>query len=241
MAGDEADALIAEQIDFYRADSAGYDRFLTSMLDPTNEAGADYRRILDWLGAFFSEAAPLGRVLEIGAGNGIVAERVAPFAHQLDLLDSSPESLAQAADRLSRFAKRVRCIERDVFTLDTPADRYDLVYFTAFLHHVPLARFDGFWNLLERLVAEGGWVLFDFPPEPTDPHPEELPASPSQEYRIYRARDGVSIRDLGGRRWRVTHVCWEPSDLATRLFALGWELQIEREDHWHVASARRRP
>jgi len=61
-------------------------------------------------------------VLEIAAGNGIVAERVAPLANRLDLLDSSPESLARAAQRLSAFSNRVRFIEANAFNFVPPAE-----------------------------------------------------------------------------------------------------------------------
>ena len=225
MKDPDLEALLAEQIDFYRADAGPMDSFLLTLLDPANKEAASARGNMEWFSSFAAERAPLGRVLEIAAGGGLWAAMVAPFAEKLHLLDSSPESLELARPRLAPWADRVDYIQADIFSFEA-ARSYDFIFFTAWLHHIPLAAFDQFWSQVERLLAPGGWVLFSFPePETQPPLNQELPTAPDGSYQAYTPEDGVSLRDLDGRRWRVAHVLWERAGLRERLRQLGWDMK----------------
>jgi SAM-dependent methyltransferase len=131
----------------------------------------------------------------------------------------------------------------DVFGWEWTEGRFDTICFAAWLHHVPEGCFDDFWSRIDRWLAPDGLVLFDFAvadgPAAVASAP---PVAPTESYAAYHDPErAVSVRDLGGRRWRVIHELWDPRELTARLGRLGWELRIEMEDPggFHWASARR--
>ncbi len=46
-----------------------------------------------------------------------------------------------------------------MFTWTTP-QRFDVIFFSAWLSHVPASRFDQFWALLRPMLTDRGRVLF---------------------------------------------------------------------------------
>lgn len=160
---DVAPDLLVEQRDFYRADAVQSDRWLSSLIDSGNDDvdARTYRsgrqRVADLLAAI----APLGRVLEIAAGTGRFAQVYLPLADSAVLVDSSPESLALATERL-RSAPDLwadfELIEADIFDWDTGQRTFDTILFSAWLHHVPYDVFDRFWGRVEGILArEAPW------------------------------------------------------------------------------------
>ena len=106
------------------------------------------RRIAD----HFARRSQLGDVLEIAAGTGRLAALYVPHAASAVLLDSSPESLALAARRLPPGTSAdVTLTEADVFEWDGQGRRFDTVIFSAWLHHVPHARLERFWQIVDGL------------------------------------------------------------------------------------------
>lgn len=219
------DELLAEQRDFYRADADAFDGFLGRLVDEDNDdpVAVRYRSgralIADVL------RPPIGRVLEIAAGTGRLAELYVDRAVSTVLLDASPESLALAASRVPRG--RVDLVGDDAFTWDAGGRTFDTIIFSAWLHHVPHSRFDAFWRTVGSLLAVDGQVIFDFPDATIDPPGRhDPPEEPTEEYGFYAPVDGISIRDHFGRRWRVVHNLWHPDQLAARLAGLGWRLDL---------------
>ena len=115
--GEASDAkLVAEQIDFYRADAESFDSWLGGLLDKANDepTARTYRAGRARIARVFARYAPLGRVLELAAGTGRLVELYAPHAESVVLLDASPESLAIAARRLGT-TPRISFVEVDIF------------------------------------------------------------------------------------------------------------------------------
>jgi len=224
--------ILVEQRDFYRADAVQSDRWLSSLIDPGNDDvdARTYRsgrqRVADLLAA----VGPLGRVLEIAAGTGRLAQLYLPLADSAVLVDSSTESLALATERVRSIpdiCAGVELIEADVFEWDSSGQTFDTIFFSAWFHHVPHDVFDLFWGRVEGLLASGGVVVFDFlDARVPSPGHVDIPAAATEDYTFYAPVDGVSVRDLGGRRWRVVHNLWQPDDLARRLHGHGWQLAV---------------
>jgi len=232
--------LLQEQISFYRGEAAEYDAWLEGMLNgPSSGSAVDaFRDGRRRVATMLARLQPHGRVLEIAAGTASFTPLVASYADELTLLDASPESLALARRRLAAGTRPVRYIQADVFEWDPPDAEYDTVCFAAWLHHVPPSQFEAFWRLVGRVLAPGGQVIFDFADRavrrPGDG--ADIPPEPSVEYRVYhRAEQGVSVRDIGGNRWRVVHTLWDADELSARLADLGWNMRLETVG-WDVGS-----
>jgi demethylmenaquinone methyltransferase/2-methoxy-6-polyprenyl-1,4-benzoquinol methylase len=205
MTSDEVDALLAEQVAYYRARAAEYDA--TSPL-PYDDASRV--TLLDRLEAF----GPRGRVLELACGTGQWTAVLAKQASELTAVDASPEMLAIAAARVRD--DRVRFIRGDIFAWQ-PAQRYDVIFFSAWLSHVPPQRFEHFWTLVSDSLREDGRVFLI----------DELPAAAAYEDVIPDAAATTVERPLSnGTRYRVVKVFYQPDQLRNVLLDLGWEFSV---------------
>jgi 2-polyprenyl-3-methyl-5-hydroxy-6-metoxy-1,4-benzoquinol methylase len=206
MTADELDPLLAEQVAYYRARAAEYDA-----TSPTPADDASRGELVHALEAF----APRGRVLEFACGTGQWTATLAKHASELTAIDSSPEMLAIASSRIRD--DRHRFIQADIFTWQ-PDGRYDLVFFSAWLSHVPPQRFDRFWALVAECLDQTGRVFFI----------DELPAVAALEQAIPGAVAPAVERALtSGARYRTVKVFYQPDELEERLAALGWEINVQ--------------
>jgi demethylmenaquinone methyltransferase/2-methoxy-6-polyprenyl-1,4-benzoquinol methylase len=131
---DDLDSLLAEQVSSYRARAHEYDA--TDGVDDESRA-----QLLNALAAF----APRGRILELACGTGQWTAELARHASSLTAVDASPEMIALNRARVAQ--ENVRYVEADLFAWSA-RERYDVVFFSAWLSHVPQQRLAGFWALI---------------------------------------------------------------------------------------------
>jgi 2-polyprenyl-3-methyl-5-hydroxy-6-metoxy-1,4-benzoquinol methylase len=212
------DEVLADQVGYYRQRADEYD--VTAYGDL--QAG---RLRIERLVA---EVGPSGRVLEIACGTGLWTEALAGAADTVLAIDAAPEAVAIARERVR--SANVTFEVADVFSWTTE-DRFDEVFFSAWLSHVPMGRFDAFWGILGRLLADDGRVVF------IDEH---VDASAKETY-VPGAGELVERRLRDGRTFRVVKNFVEPRALRTRLREIGWDCQIVRDgDDWIRGEARPR-
>ncbi|MCA2304019.1 class I SAM-dependent methyltransferase [Mycobacterium intracellulare] len=78
-----------------------------------------------------------GDVLDVGCGEGLLAQRLAAVSRSVVGLDADPISVWRAAQRLQPIGNAT--VEHARFEdLDGAERRYDLITFVASLHHLPL-------------------------------------------------------------------------------------------------------
>jgi SAM-dependent methyltransferase len=203
VASDDLDALLREQIDYYRARAAEYD------------AGA-----LDLPGGDELEAAldafrPVGDVLELACGPGTWTTQLLSHAASITAVDSSREMLALAAARV-RHDPRVRFVEADLFAW-VPDRTYDVVFFGFWLSHVPLERFDSFWFMVAECLRPSGRVFFADDAYRTA---DELVEGEGSATIRRRLEDGTDFRAI-----KVPHT---PVELEQRLSDLGWQIRVQQ-------------
>ena len=201
VAGDELEQLLGEQIAYYRARAPEY---LSDALDVLRDSAIEVA---------VDGFAPGGHVLELACGPGTWTPRLLETAATVTAVDTSPEMLAIARQRVGDD-DRVRFVLADLFTW-RPDRRYDVVFFGFWLSHVPLERFAEFWALVDDCLVSGGRVLFV-----DDAHrsPDELIEGTASSTIQRRLSDGSTHRAV-----KVPHA---PSTLAHRLAQLGWDIDV---------------
>lgn len=205
----DIDALLAEQLAYYRAQALEYlENAGVHGVTPEDQTAAAIA-----IEAALNAAAPLGDVLELACGPGTFTGDLADLATSVHALDAAPEMLEIAATRLATRTN-IRFASADLFGW-TPDRRYDFIFFGFWLSHVPAERFSSFWSAVDSALVTGGRVMFVDDGHRTD---KELVAGPGSS-TIER-----SLRD--GRRFRAVKVALEPKALGRSLRKLGWAIEV---------------
>jgi SAM-dependent methyltransferase len=158
--------------------------------------------------------SPVGTVLELAAGTGIWTRKLVRLADRVVAVDANAETLAlNTAD-----AELVRA---DLFEWE-PAERFDLVFFSFWLSHVPEERFDEFWSLVRAAIRPEGRVFL-------------LDSGAGDTAHTGTAQaDGEETRSLAdGRTFRIVKRRWAPDELAARVGLLGFELDLRDSANGH--------
>jgi SAM-dependent methyltransferase len=205
----DVDALLAEQVRYYRERAPEYDATSQPEGDPFAAVAALAHAELRSLG-------PVRRAIELGAGTGQFTELVAAIADEVEAVDTSPEVLELNGAKLR--APHVRYTVADVFSW-RPAEPADLVVAAALLSHIPRERFGAFWASVGAMLrADGRFFLFDEAPHGA--WSEEATATPE-----------VVMRTLNdGRRFRIVKILWDADELTAVLRDLGWTARLTRRD-----------
>ena len=195
---DQVEALLAEQIAYYRAHAPDYDDAYL---------GQPWDRRID-------ELPITGDVLELACGTGHWTRLLAARARSVTAIDAAPEMLALARQRVRGLP--VEFVQADVFGWQ-PQRRYDTVFFAFWLTHVPPARFAAFWSMVGRALAPGGWACFI---------DDSSQARAGERVAPGQATPAV-WRPLGdGTQHRVVKVYYAPGELAASLAGLGWSADV---------------
>jgi len=211
------DEVLADQVAYYRRRAGEYD--VTAYGDDVAAASAHIARMV-------AEMRPAGSVLEIACGTGMWTQALAAWADTVTALDVAPEMVAIARERVP--SANVSFEVADVFSWRSAA-RFDVIFFAAWLSHVPASRFEQFWQLLRELLAPGGRVLF------VDEHVDER----GKEAYVAGQDEIVERRLNDGSAFRVVKNFVDPQEMEVRLRRLGWDCEIRRDDgRWVCGDAR---
>lgn len=200
------DEVLTDQVAYYRHRAIEYDATAYG-----NVAAARAR-----IARLVAEMHPSGRVLEIACGTGLWTEALAGVADTVVAIDAAPEAVAIARERVT--SGNIRFEVADVFMWATD-DRFDVIFFSAWLSHVPMSRFEQFWLMLRRLLADDGRVLF------IDEHIDVR----GKEAYVPGMDEIVERRLSDGRTFRVVKNFIDPEALQARLREMGWACEIRRD------------
>jgi 2-polyprenyl-3-methyl-5-hydroxy-6-metoxy-1,4-benzoquinol methylase len=78
-----------------------------------------------------------GDVLDVGCGDGLLAQRLAPVSRSVTGIDPNPAAIGRATDRLASV-RHVTVSHGDFEDYQPGAHRFDLITFVASLHHMDL-------------------------------------------------------------------------------------------------------
>lgn len=200
--GNDADAVVREQIAYYRARAAEYDRVYAER--------EDLQVLLPLIDTF----PVAGDVLELACGTGQWTGLLAARARSVTAVDAAPEALAIARERVRSQTVRFACA--DVFAW-RPTRRYDTVFFAFWLSHVPPERLAAFWNTVADALVPGGKVVF------VDTGREE---AASEDVLAGQPVPSVRRRLDDGSEYRVVKVFHDPDRLVRDLGAWGWSARV---------------
>jgi 2-polyprenyl-3-methyl-5-hydroxy-6-metoxy-1,4-benzoquinol methylase len=88
-----------------------------------------------WLVAIAAEHH--GDVLDVGCGDGLLAQRLAPVSRSVTGIDPDPAAVARATDRLAAH-RHVTVSQQDFHEYQPGTRRFDVITFVASLHHMDL-------------------------------------------------------------------------------------------------------
>jgi demethylmenaquinone methyltransferase/2-methoxy-6-polyprenyl-1,4-benzoquinol methylase len=227
------DALIADQIAYYRARAPEYDETMRQLGRYLSMGGSVAGRLADEDGqevAALLQALeairPFDSVLELACGTGWWTQWLAQHSRHVTAVDAAQEMLALNRERVN--ATNVRHVLADIFSW-TPEQKFDLVFFAFWLSHVPDRLFAPFWKLVGDSLAPNGRVFFI----------DELETDRVRALET-RVDDDAVLRELeDGRRFRAVKVFYKPSELEARLRSVGWNVEVRaagRRFYWGQAT-----
>jgi len=222
-------AVLAEQVEYYRKRAGEYDQwwFRTGRYDHGEELNAawaaDAQEVEVALERHLDRLRPR-RAIELACGTGLFTRRVAPRVGHLLALDASPE--VQAINRARVAAGNVEYETADLFAWQ-PAERYDFVFMSFWLSHVPFDRFDAFWNCVRSALADGGSAyVIDSGWDMTSTAKNHV--RPDREA-------GIAARRLNdGGEYRIVKIFHQPDDLARRLATLGFVSHVAHTPRYFI-------
>jgi len=221
--------ILQDQIDYYRARAGEYDEwwFRTGRYDRGPEFNARWRAEVATVEAALDTWLTARRpqtLLELACGTGLFTRHLASRVPHITAVDASPEVLAINRSRVA--TANVDYVEADVFSW-RPAARYDAVFFSFWLSHVPEERFAAFWANVAHVLAPGGAAyLIDSAFDPT---------STAKDHVLPERDAGIVTRRLNdGREFRIVKLFWEPQALAARLSAVGWSATLAHTPSYFI-------
>jgi SAM-dependent methyltransferase len=156
--------------------------------------------------------APRGNVLELAAGTGIWTRQLVTLADRVVAVDGNAETLALNTPEAEH-------VVADLFAW-RPEERFDVVFFSFWLSHVPEERFEEFWTTVRAALAPGGRVFLV----------DSGPGSQASE-------EEPVVRQLAdGREFRIVKRYWAPDRLAERMHGLGFALELSLTENRHFVA-----
>ena len=220
--------ILGDQIAYYRARAGEYDQwwFRTGRYDRGEAFNAQWHAetaavesaVARWL-----DARQPSSVLELACGTGLFTRHLAPRVEQLTAVDASPEVISI---NRARVADNVEYIEADLFAWRPPR-RYDAVFFSFWLSHVPEERFASFWTTVASALKPGGAAyLIDSAFDPTS----------TAKDHVLAGRDASVVgRKLNdGREFKIVKIFYEPATLAAKLEPLGWRVELHQTTRYFI-------
>lgn len=214
------DDLVSSQVEYYRARAPEYDDWWhrRGAFDAGAEHTAQWKAEIAQLRAQLDHFDVGGAsVLELAGGTGNWTSYLARRANELTVVDAAAETLAINRRKMAALpsACPIHYVEADLFDW-LPDRRYDVVFFSFWLSHVPRARLTAFWEVVAAALRPGGrFFCID---SRFDPQIQGRGVG-GGEYRD----ESTSVRQLAdGTSYTIVKVFHEPDDLALALAAQGW-------------------
>ncbi|MFN8944078.1 MAG: class I SAM-dependent methyltransferase [Pseudobdellovibrionaceae bacterium] len=166
---------------------------------------------------------PLGDTLEIAGGTGLWTSLLKGNAKSVHVLDSSEEVLA--INKMKNPDVNITYEVGDVFNW-SPDRKYDFIFFSFWLSHVPEEKFLQFWDLIYLSLKDNGRWFF------IDSKSDEF--SRAIDHTIDLNSD-VVIRKLNdGTEFNIIKRFYDVKGLSDRLKTMGWTTDLSSTHRFFI-------
>lgn len=213
--------ILKQQIDYYRTRASEYDEWFLRK--------GKYDRGLRLNTLWFAEVEevkkelkqfnPKGNVLELACGTGWWTEELTTYADHITAVDVAPEVIEINRGKVQN--KKVTYTQADIFNWK-PDSKYDVVFFSFWISHIPPERFASFWNFVRSALTPNGRVFF-----------LDNLKSATQKETDYQAT--TSIRTVkSGEQFTIVKIFYKPKELEHRLENLGWQVTVKHTANYFL-------
>ena len=215
---DTSTTFLQQQIAYYQARASEYDEWFLRQgrYDHGPAQNAQWFTEVEEVRQRLVQFNPTGDVLELACGTGWWTGQLVQFAAHVTAVDAAAEVLAINRTRYGGHA--VDYVQADLFTWQAPR-RYDVVFFSFWLSHVPPERFNAFWETVAAVLRFGGRVFFidslQSESSTATDHAWDTQQTISQRRRLN-----------DGREFEIVKIYYPPDALAAQLRALGWQASV---------------
>jgi demethylmenaquinone methyltransferase/2-methoxy-6-polyprenyl-1,4-benzoquinol methylase len=210
---------IAEQKRYYAERAPEYDDwwYRRGRYEMEPDALARWRADISEVEEALKAFSPRGSVLEFAAGTGIWTRKLVEMAERVVAVDANAETLALNTEK-------AELVQADVFEVfdSLGNERFDVVFFSFWLSHVPVERFGWYWGIVGSVLRPDGRVfLVDS-------------GAGDTTHTATDVADGEETRTLAdGRTFRIVKRRWPPDRLTALVRPLGVELDLQDTANGH--------
>jgi SAM-dependent methyltransferase len=223
----DRDALLTEQLDYYRARAGEYDQWWLreGRYDRGPEANEAWFKQTRELELILERFDPRGEVLELACGTGLWTRHLIRYADRVTAVDGAAETLAINRARVA--GDRVSYVQADLFEWHPEPAAYDACVFCFWLSHVPESRFAAFWEMVASGLRPGGRVLF------IDSGASER--STAIDHQGPDSEQHIQTRRLDdGREFEIVKRYYKPEALERALTELGWDSEVRTTGEFFI-------
>jgi len=213
------DSLLIEQREYYDARAAEYDEWFLRQgrYDRGESHRQEWFREIGIAEAALQTALPEGDVLELACGTGLWTRHLIGKSRRVVAVDASRDAIARNRRRLR--SPTVEYVVADLFSWTPTPGGFDAVVFCFWLSHVPAARFDALWHLVQTALKPGGVAFF------VDSLLNQ--ASTARDHEPLDTSGIVQRRLNDGRTFRIVKIFYDPATLEGELRARGWDASVQ--------------
>ncbi|MEM7726920.1 MAG: class I SAM-dependent methyltransferase [Cyanobacteria bacterium P01_A01_bin.45] len=216
--------ILQEQIDYYKARAQEYDEWFyrTGRYDRGKENNQRWFSEIEILKTALFRLNRFDKkiesILELACGTGIWTQELLKIGKFITAIDASEEVIKINRNKLNHPVN-VEYQQRDLFSWK-PQKKYELVFFSYWLSHIPPDLLDEFFDKISSSVLSGGQIFI------IDSRWSETSSAINHDLRdekdIYQQRKLNS-----GKEFQIVKVYYQPSILQEKLQKAGFKVKIE--------------
>ena len=222
----QTDNIIQQQIEYYRARASEYDEWFYRIgrFDRGEELNQLWFNEVAVVKSALYQISGVERILELACGTGIWTQELLNIGKKITALDASLEVLEINRSKLN--SSNVEYHQVDLFSWE-PKEKYDLVFFSFWLSHIPPTLIDEFLNKVYKAVDVGGKLfIIDSRFEQTS---TAINHTLQDDGNIYINR---KLND--GREFNIVKIFYEQNLLEEKLTKAGFQADVKVTENYFI-------